>query len=365
MILPNLALLKCGNTHGYIETSVRYFQTTRNPLRKSVKYWVCQVEQVKKIRYHITRYYLKYMKNHVNALQKIEKNFPVAIRMYRVFSEGIKIFARDIKEYVKIARLIHAPGQRDKFQSLTRREIELYHQMPKDMRHVTPILLLSALPIVCYVIFPIAYMFPRQLLSSHFWNLQQKSEFNLIILKSRIKHCQPLLSTLQNEIDKTKNSKLHHEWIHILGMIGSGFRPKIEQILSCKELFRCPPLDLHYLSGRHVKHLLKLHDLHTGLFRRTRLAERALILKEMDRAIVREGGVQNLSKDALKNACFIRGLNPINMRKEDMIKWLNNWITISSVVDKGELSLLLHCSMLLAYNEPSNWQLIYYKRKKW
>jgi hypothetical protein len=104
---------------------------------------------------------------------------------------------------------------------------------------------------------------------------------------------------------------------------------------------------------------LKVHDLHTGWFRRTRLSERAVILKAMDNAILREGGVHNMPAEALRNACLIRGLNPANMRSEDMISWLNNWIAISSAVDKENLSLLLHCPILLAYNEPSNWSLIY------
>lgn len=99
--------------------------------------------------------------------------------------------------------------------------------------------------------------------------------------------------------------------------------------------------------------------MHLGWFRRSRLFERAVILKEMDKAIIREGGVHNMPIDALKNACVIRGLNPTNMRNEDMVKWLNNWIQISSAVDKENLSLLLHCPILLAYNEPSNWMLIY------
>jgi hypothetical protein len=107
------------------------------------------------------------------------------------------------------------------------------------------------------------------------------------------------------------------------------------------------------------RHLLKVHDLHTGWFRRTRLSERAVILKAMDNAILREGGVHNMPAEALRNACLIRGLNPANMRNEDMISWLNNWIAISSAVDKENLSLLLHCPILLAYNEPSNWSLIY------
>lgn len=42
-----------------------------------------------------------------------------------------------------------------------------------------------------------------------------------------------------------------------------------------------------------------------------------------------------------------------------MIRWMNHWIELSNEVDKDSLSLLLHCPILLGYNQPSNWRLIY------
>lgn len=50
-----------------------------------------------------------------------------------------------------------------------------------------------------------------------------------------------------------------------------------------------------------------MFELHLGWFRRSRLYDKALILKEMDKAIMREGGIHNLPGEALKKACYIRG----------------------------------------------------------
>ncbi|XP_063910700.1 LETM1 domain-containing protein 1 isoform X2 [Zophobas morio] len=309
----------------------------------------------KKIRFYIVHRYVEYLKNYDQIL---EKNFPSAMQVYRMFSMGIKDFAVDLKEYFKIVRLFNSP-EKDKFRKLTRKEIELYHQMPKDMFKVAPLLLLSALPLVPYVVFPIAYFFPRVFLSRHFWTLQQKSEYSIFYLRTRLLNNRSLFRCVQAELDGLKGHGLYKDWAVILGMIGSGVQPKAEQILKCKDLFMCQPYHLFYLKGKHVKYLLKIHNLHLGWFRRARLVERAVILKEMDRAIIREGGVHNMPIEALRNACLIRGLNPANMRNEDMVNWLNSWIKISNVVDKENLSLLLHCPILLAYNEPSNWILIY------
>lgn len=152
-----------------------------------------------------------------------------------------------------------------------------------------------------------------------------------------------------------------------------------------------------------------MHSMHTGLRRRHRLAEQAAIIHEMDMAIIREGGASQLSQEELRlvmmmiisnehtlwlavlfhihiilgsdlsryfftqcllyrfthshtvtsQACFLRGLNPITMKTEDMIHWLTQWIVVSQVVDRSSLSLLLHCPILLGYNQPSNWMLIH------
>lgn len=50
------------------------------------------------------------------------------------------------------------------------------------------------------------------------------------------------------------------------------------------------------------------------------------------------------------------------MSSDDLILWLTKWITISKEVDDRSLSLLLHSPVLLAYNEQTNWSLIYLKK---
>lgn len=50
-----------------------------------------------------------------------------------------------------------------------------------------------------------------------------------------------------------------------------------------------------------------MHDMHRVWFRRSRLAERAAILLAIDRAMIKEGGLEHMSTDALRNACLMRG----------------------------------------------------------
>lgn len=58
----------------------------------------------------------------------------------------------------------------------------------------------------------------------------------------------------------------------------------------------------------------------------------------------------------------ILGLNPSNLTSEELVCWLEKWMKISKQVDDENISLLLHSPILLAYNEQSNWTLIYLKK---
>lgn len=84
-----------------------------------------------------------------------------------------------------------------------------------------------------------------------------------------------------------------------------------------------------------------------------------MCLYHLDLAIKREGGPHNLSTDTLRDSCFKRGLNASNMTNEELAKYLEDWIAVSEHVNPTNFSLLLHLPVLLTYNHPNNWKLIY------
>lgn len=168
---------------------------------------------------------------------------------YRVFTYGVKEFYIDLKSFIKVINILHRGKL---FLNLTRREIELYYQMPRDMLKVVPILILGSLPFSNYVILPLIVYFPRQLLSSHFWNLQQKNEFSIIYLQKRLMHQRPVFRHLQANARKIQDKVLQDKWSNILGLIGSGVQPAMEDILECQRLFDREPYDLTLLSRSHI-----------------------------------------------------------------------------------------------------------------
>lgn len=286
----------------------------------------------------------------------LEKRFPRVFRVYQVFSVGTLEFYRDAKLYARISMDIR---QGKSFRDLTSEEIDKYYSMPKEMIRVAPVLFISVLPFANYIIFPLAYMFPRQLLSSHFWSLQQKLDFALILHKQRLHRYRPVFRHLQLKVDSIAEDNLRKNCSAIFSKLGSGIHPKTQEILHIKQLFVDQPFGLKNLSFNHTMALCQMNGIaHWRLRCRKRLWVHAGILREMDLALEREG-LNNSSLDDLKRYCFLRGLNPIGMHKEDIIVWLQDWCTISKNLDRHSLSLLLHCPIFLAYNHPNNWKLIH------
>lgn len=103
------------------------------------------------IRGYVFTRFMDYVKNYERA---VEKKYPGAFKVYRVYMDGVASFYRDMKDYVKIsAKLL---GRPENVTQLTRRELEIYYQLPRDIRKVGPLLLVSSIPFAQYLTMPVA-----------------------------------------------------------------------------------------------------------------------------------------------------------------------------------------------------------------
>lgn len=310
---------------------------------------------IQSVQKYVFSSFFEFVKNYES---KIELKFPAAIRVYRVFKVGIQDLFTDMKEFLKIIRKINVHDKN--LESLTRKELELYFRMPHEMFRVGPVLLISALPFANYVIFPLAYFFPRHLLSSHFWSLQQRIEFAVLDQKHKLKYYKPVFRSLQAKLHLLKRDPHFSNWARCIALLGSGLHPKPETLTQCIHLFGYGQIyHIQNLGSVHVHNLLKMHNMY-GIWRtRKRLSERAKIIQLMDRAILKEGGVGSLNHDEIRMACFLRGLNPTSMNSDETVSWLTLWVEQSSNVPHDCSSFILHLPILMAYNHPSNWVLIH------
>lgn len=310
--------------------------------------------QKKYSRENIQSYFFTRFFNYIQNYDKVlEKRFPKAMHIYRVFTIGVKDFFGEMKQWFKINGIVNSRG----ITGLTRKEMELFNQLPRDIMKVAPVLLISALPFANYVIFPLAYMYPRTFLTSHFWSLQQRSEFQELYIKERTANNKKIFRRLQQNLDSTIRSPYHREFNYLLGLLGSGTHPSADDIIAIKDIFLHSPYKLDSLPSAHLNLLCKLHGIHSFYLKRVRLAEHCYSMQNMDMAIKKEGGVHNLPIDALRKACYLRGLNPITLPNEEMIMWLEEYLKVSLSIGSECISLYLHLPIFLTYNHPNNWRL--------
>lgn len=189
--------------------------------------------------------YINYIKNYE---QTLEQKFPRTMHVYRVFSVGSRDVYTDLKRFVTTLKKQGSNG----VDSLTREQLQLMHTMPKDLRKLSPLFLLSAAPFTNYVIFPLALYFPRYLLTSHYWTLQQKLEFMLADHKTRLKHNKPLFRCMQAELKNIKDDVFRIKWRDAIVCLGSGTHPIPKDIITCSKLFSGLPYSLNNLKRKHL-----------------------------------------------------------------------------------------------------------------
>lgn len=95
-------------------------------------------------------------------------------------------------------------------------------------------------------------MYPRKLLTRHFWTLQQRSEFAVLNLQDRISYNLKVFRFLQSKLSQVKNDVNYEKWRHALGLVGSGTHPTSEEVISVKDLFAAAPYKTSSLSYRHL-----------------------------------------------------------------------------------------------------------------
>lgn len=306
---------------------------------------------------NLKNYWLSRYVNYIKIYEEtLSKKFPKAFGLYRMYLNGMQNYFLDLKMYIAILKKQGLYG----LDSLTRKEIQLAHSIHKDIIKVSPVILISIIPFTNYAIIPLAYFFPRQMLTHHFWTPEQKIDFNLYYYAKRLKYSRPLFYCMKIKTNQINDKLLKNKWCGIITSLGCGGHPTVENVISCIALFASAPYSLDTLDSKHMSKLLGIHELSVWKpFRKRRLKERGMLIKRMDNAILKEGGVTKMSVESLSWAVSFRGLNSVNMSAESMKDWLEQWIMLSTSVDYSTLSLLLHGPIFLAYNHNNNLKLLY------
>lgn len=281
----------------------------------------------------------------------LERRYPKVFQVYKIFKIGIRDFIADTKMYYDVTTDLWTGKSLNDF---TRKELGVYRQYPKDVWKVSPVLIISALPFANYVVFPIAYMYPKWFLSPQFWTSEQKETIWGGQLAKRLRHCPLALRHLRVRHTHMDDDHPLQEKLKVtLNKIRHFQNLSVAEILDLKPLFEDYPCHIEKISIAYVRQLAKCNNLP---LRRSKLIDSTLVAHYTDLAMGREG-IENLNDEELAKACYERSLNPVGISREEQLRHLCDWVEVSRAIDENSLSLLLHLPIFLAYNKPTNRQL--------
>ncbi|TNN57237.1 LETM1 domain-containing protein 1 [Liparis tanakae] len=282
----------------------------------------------------------------------LKRRFPRFYQLYHTFKEGFKLLLHDAKEVHRIKMKMHSDGLQ--FKDLPYRELEKYRQFRRDIMKAVPLLVISIPPFANYLALFLMYFFPRQLLVPYFWTPKQQVEFRASYHSNRVRQHGPVLRGLEAASQQVADGQLQRGLKGLCAKVQGGANPQVSEILAVRSLFSGPPLGIHRMSVDQMRRLSPLlfltPRLPTFLMGR-RLNRHAVELLLLDRALSRMGP-QQLSEAELRQACYVRGLHSNSLEINQYREWLSRWLQVSSSLKDSEVSLLLHCIVLLSADSP-------------
>ncbi|CAI5731994.1 unnamed protein product [Hyaloperonospora brassicae] len=247
---------------------------------------------------------------------------------------------------------------------LTRREMILLRQAPRDLLKSLPLLVFFGVPLVGYAAPLLGYQFPKQLLPRQFWRPDQKTQFMREEVEARATTYPELIQLLLQI--QHKDDTLQELLALAKSETSGGLRPT--QVAELMPFFQ-GPASLQQLSSQHIHVLSKgtarfptfavLNKLLMQSQLEKRLARKTMEISVDDQQLLKEG-VDDLTLDELEFACHERGIvtqyGEIATLRYALKEWLTMYDTdrFDPASDMQSLppSLLLHAPALASFTKP-------------
>ncbi|XP_043939389.1 LETM1 domain-containing protein 1 [Protopterus annectens] len=280
----------------------------------------------------------------------LKRRFPRFYVLHTTFMKGVRSLFLDAKEVKRIK--IMMAEQNLNLEQLPYRDMEKLRQFRRDIIKATPLVLISIPPFANYLVFVLMYLFPRQFLIRHFWTPAQHKDFMAIYHRMRAQVYPEIVSCLQKVAPTLQDRHLERQLSHLCTKVQMGVHPEMSELQAVRTLFSGPPLGMRRLETQHMKNLSRVFLLTPHLpsfLLLRRLQSHTAELQHLDHALSRLG-VQNLSEEELRSACYVRGLDSTHIDATECRNWLKQWLQLSTVLKDSEASLLLHSMVLLSTN---------------
>ncbi|CAH8486966.1 unnamed protein product [Schistosoma curassoni] len=253
----------------------------------------------------------KYTKLVTYLENKWEGKHASSFHNYKLFKNGVHSTLIDLGDLSQLWIDITCRSQSiiEILPTLSRHQVYVLRQVPKDLVRILPVMLLAPLP-GTILILPIFFAFPRIFLSRAFWTPEQCKSIDTKCLKDRFDYnTQSLLK-----------SKL-------LTMIYSS------------------PCSMNY-SQPILKSLRKL----ASALSQVSTLEPISIEQIRDLVPAFKGPLSLEQLDTSHLLCLLRGINPYLLNHKDLEEKLQYWISASTVASETDFSFRLHLPLLLCFN---------------
>ncbi|XP_065141503.1 LETM1 domain-containing protein 1 [Paramisgurnus dabryanus] len=279
----------------------------------------------------------------------LQRRFPRFYVLYTTFFRGFRLLFQDAKEMQRIQTRVLTTNI--DFKDLPYRELEKLRQFRRDLIKAIPLVVISLPPFANYFVFILMYFYPRQLLIRHFWTPQQLVEFQGIYHTQRAHHHWAIVKGLERTAPSVQDGRLKSRLLELCSKVRNGVHPVVSDVHAVRTLFSGPPLGIGRMYAdqmRQLSPLLFLTPRLPAFWVGRRLNKHVMELMQLDRAIVRLG-LHQLNDAELREACFVRGLNP-DLSPGQCREWLAQWLQFSTHLKESEASLYLHSMVLLTVN---------------
>ncbi|KAJ1160070.1 hypothetical protein NDU88_000572 [Pleurodeles waltl] len=280
----------------------------------------------------------------------LERKFPKFYLLYSTFMKGFRLLMSEAKEVGRIK--VKMAQENLQFYELPYREMEKVRQFRRDVIKAAPVILLSIPPFANYLVFVLMYYFPRQMLIRHFWNPNQHTEFLKLYHRMRVEAYPEIMNGLLQAVPSAGEKTVQERLQQLVIQIQQGSHPETAHLQAVAPAFTVSPLSMSHLKTQQMKALSRVMFLtprYPSFILRRRLLSHIYELHQLDLALLKLG-VKELSDEELRTACYVRGLNSVEISSSECRTWLTQWLKLSDNLKESEASLLLHCVVLLSAN---------------
>lgn len=298
------------------------------------------------------------VKNLPKVANSFEKRFPKTYRLFTLLSRGTRRFGSETMQFLRTRNSIISNPRY--VESMSWKDVNIYRELPRDWKSVSPVMIIAALPFMNYIILPLAYLYPEKLLCKQFWTYNQQLQYNQNKLIKKFSEHDRLIMNLKQAIENKLSNKDNYAKnmsLDLIEKIQSKRTVDVREILEIKPILSRPEFNLNNLTNSHLGSLVDTHRCQRVFTRSPikNLEYYAYWLNQEDMKLMREN-IEEIEIEYINSFSFERGFDAKQHSLKEQIQFLRSWFEFSHKMGysssrsymENNYTLYLHGQVLLS-----------------